>query len=554
MREFLKKSLFLLTAIFCFALTFGVFHPESKVALAEVNAGEKILIEDNCIDFSKVDKKRSTMDTLRIEKERIARSHDAENSQGPMGTDNSREKYMPSEVVYKTYGDIKRFEVDTILYFWNEGYPSAVKPESKKYFFFEVEIHVSANAEDWQLVPCDYSVSEPKDQGAFPSDEWACITYFNKDELPSGMRFIKIYLIGQIGLCDEGGSVFGYENEGNLSNDPWYTFNNIHTYYNSWAPFIERVGIYADENATIDVAVDALKIDNKNKTLRKGETFALKASRTLSTDPVYREVEDYSEYEIKIREGEEYVNVNTATGEITVVDSYAEKNGKVVFYLEKDGVYTDDFILSLILPVESISISAQASVVRVGSDYIPLNISILPLEATDTTVEWICVDANGNVVNSAVEITGAGMLKGLQAGTYKVKGVVDGKTSNEISVTVEERTKVVISGTFKLSVGDSVALAVEITPDSAKSLPVTWSIVENDGIATIENGKLIAKKIGICTLRATVDGQTVETYVEIWGKEEDKSEEGCSSVLTFASVGLLTVMSAFVLANKKRKE
>lgn len=551
MRKILKKSLLLLMTICCFAFTFGAIRLESNATVAEVCTGEKILIEDNCSDFSKVDKLRSSMETLRIEKERIGRSHDTEDSQGPMGTDSSREKYLPSEVVYKAYGDIKRFELDTILYFWEAGYEEAVKPESKKYFFYEVEVHASKDGEDWQLIPCDYSVSEPKDQGAFPSDEWACITYFNKNDLPLGMRFIKIYLIGQVGLCDEGGAVFGYENEENLSSDPWYTFNNIHTYYNSWAPFVERVGIYADENATIDVAVNALKIDNINKTLRMGESFLLKASRTLSTDPIYKEIEDYSDYQIILREGAEYVNVNDSTGEITVVDGYAVKNGKVVLYLEKDGVFTDDFTLSLILPVDSVSISARTTVIRIGSDYVPIEISILPLDATNTSIEWCYTDADGNEVESALEITGEGMLKGLKAGRYVVKGTVDGKVSNEISFTVEERTKAVIKGEFMLRVGDKVNLILEITPDSAKTLPVSWSIVENDGIAVIENGVLKAKKIGVCTLRATVDGQTVETYVEIWGK--DKESTGCSSSIKYTLTGLLTFVGATFVASKKRK-
>ena len=549
----MKKGFERIARLFVCALCIlvGTIGAVKITASAAVSVGEQVLIEDDCNDFTNVDKSHSDMDTLRIENERIARNHDAEDSQGPMGTDDSRKKYMPSALVYKVYGDIKRFEVDTVLYFWKAGYESAVKPESKKYFFFEVEMHVSTDAENWQLVECDYTVEKPKDEDLFPADEWATVRYFNKEELPAGMRYLKIYLIGQIGLCDEGGTVFDYESTGNLSADPWYTFQNISNYYNSWAPFVERVGIYADESTVIEEAIHSLRIDNKEKTLRKGEQYSIALMATLSTDPAWQPVTDFSEFSVVIKEGAEYVDVDPTSGMLTVVDGYAAKNGKVILYVEKDGVYTDDLTISLILPVESVVLSAETTTVRVGSDYIPLGIGITPQEATNVTPEWVVKDGEGKEVSDAIDVTAEGMLKGVKAGTFTVSAIIDGVQSNAVQIIVQERTKATIEGEFKLRVGDKIKLEIVITPDSAKTLPVVWSIVEEDGIAVIENGELKALAIGICTLRATVDGQTVEKYVEI--RSAAAKEKSCSGSIISPITAVSVVAFAALTAIKKRK-
>ena len=86
-------------------------------------------------------------------------------------------------------------------------------------------------------------------------------------------------------------------------------------------------------------------------------------------------------------------------------------------------------------------------------------------------------------------------------------------TSPEITVTVEPST-------IELEVGDTKTITATVS-DSSKT--VTWSS-DDTNVATVENGKVTAKKAGTTKITATVEGKTANCSVTVKEKKEEIKE------------------------------
>ncbi len=86
-------------------------------------------------------------------------------------------------------------------------------------------------------------------------------------------------------------------------------------------------------------------------------------------------------------------------------------------------------------------------------------------------------------------------------------------TSPEITVTVEPST-------IELEVGDTKTITATVS-DSSKT--VTWSS-DDTNVATVENGKVTAKKAGTTKITATVEGKTANCSVTVKEKKEEVKE------------------------------
>ena len=86
-------------------------------------------------------------------------------------------------------------------------------------------------------------------------------------------------------------------------------------------------------------------------------------------------------------------------------------------------------------------------------------------------------------------------------------------TSPEITVTVEPST-------IELEVGDTKTITATVS-DSSKT--VTWSS-DDTNVATVENGKVTAKKAGTTKIIATVEGKTANCSVTVKEKKEEVKE------------------------------
>ena len=187
----------------------------------------------------------------------------------------------------------------------------------------------------------------------------------------------------------------------------------------------------------------------------------------------------------------------------------------------KDGVheaYTSTCDIRVYVPVESISLSTTAKTLAVGESY-TLVAKVMPENATAQGLNWSSSD-NGLAINSAGGITA------VRPGVYRVT-VISREEGNSVrntcTVTVvekkteEEVTDIALSlASITLTEGATLTFNAKVMPASTAAQGVTWSSSASE-IATVENGKVTAKKAGKCTITAKskAKGSKVEAKCEI---------------------------------------
>ncbi|MGP1460272.1 MAG: BspA family leucine-rich repeat surface protein [Bacteroides sp.] len=187
----------------------------------------------------------------------------------------------------------------------------------------------------------------------------------------------------------------------------------------------------------------------------------------------------------------------------------------------KDGgheAYTSTCEIRVYVPVESISLSTTAKTLAVGESY-TLVAKVMPENATEQRLRWNSSD-NGLAINYAGGITA------VRPGVYRVTvtSQEEGSTvRNTCTVTVvekkteEEVTDIALSlASITLTEGATLTFNAKVMPASAAAQGVTWSSSASE-IATVENGKVTAKKVGKCTITAKskAKGSKVEAKCEI---------------------------------------
>ena len=187
----------------------------------------------------------------------------------------------------------------------------------------------------------------------------------------------------------------------------------------------------------------------------------------------------------------------------------------------KDGVheaYTSTCDISVYVPVESISLATTAKTLAVGESY-SLVAKVMPENATEQRLSWESSD-------KGLAINYVGGITAVRPGVYTVTVTSQEKGStvrNTCTVTVvekkpeEEVTDIALSlASITLTEGATLTFNAKVMPASAAAQGVTWSSSASE-IATVENGKVTAKKAGKCTITAKskAKGSKVEAKCEI---------------------------------------
>lgn len=158
------------------------------------------------------------------------------------------------------------------------------------------------------------------------------------------------------------------------------------------------------------------------------------------------------------------------------------------------------------------------------------------------------------------------ILKALKSGTVKITATLNGVVSNEIEITVSAPVTGISldKSTAEMKVGDELTLTATVQPEGSTG-EVVWTS-SDESIATVENGKVVAKKAGTVTITAKVGDKSATCSVTVTEKNDggntgdtdgtDKPETsgGCSSSagISFLAVSaLLCVGAAVVLFRKK---
>lgn len=172
------------------------------------------------------------------------------------------------------------------------------------------------------------------------------------------------------------------------------------------------------------------------------------------------------------------------------------------------------FINLLILTIPTI-VNAQGITLNKSSIMIGIGTS-------ETLKYTLQPGTNNNIIwkssNSNVAIVENGKVTGLQEGTT----IITAKAGNQQSTCKVTVTKnfIAVKGiklnksSVNLSVGSSEQLIKTITPSNATNQKITWSS-SNTSVATVENGKIIAKKEGSAIITASISGYNATCKVTV---------------------------------------
>ena len=156
------------------------------------------------------------------------------------------------------------------------------------------------------------------------------------------------------------------------------------------------------------------------------------------------------------------------------------------------------------IAVTGVSVSPGSLSGKVGESS-PLTADVKPDNASNKNVSWtssnedVATVSNGNVT-----------FKGKGTATITVT-TNDGNYSATASVSVESKDvpveSVSVSGESSVTVGSSITLSANVSPDGAKYDGVKWSSSDSS-IATVDGGKVTGVKAGEATITAEAGGKS----------------------------------------------
>ena len=190
-----------------------------------------------------------------------------------------------------------------------------------------------------------------------------------------------------------------------------------------------------------------------------------------------------------------------------VVTGVSKGNTKVIVTTEEGG-----FTAECTVNVDGIEIKGFERVggrdITIGENQTrQLQVSITPENATDKKIQW----TSTNEAVAAVDENG--LVTSKSAGTAIITAKTNNGLQTEFFITVDSPVKS-ISLNYKnatLNPGKTLKLIATISPSNASNKKITW-ISANDTIATVSNGVVTAKKIGVTYISAiSADGKVITT-------------------------------------------
>lgn len=240
-------------------------------------------------------------------------------------------------------------------------------------------------------------------------------------------------------------------------------------------------------------------------------------------------------------------------------------------YIDQDVTLRYDGTQQKFVPV-SLAISAEKTQLNAGESTAltltvdPSFISATPVfTSSDETVAK--VEAVTDEETAAVTY----VVKALTSGTAKIKVSLDGVVSNEIEITVSApATGVTLDKTTaEMKVGDELTLTATVQPEGSTDA-VVWTS-SDDSVATVENGKVVAKKAGTVTITAKAGEQSAVCTITVSEKsggndntgdtdkdntqtEEPETSGGCNSSagISLLAAGTLLCVGAAIVIFRKR--
>lgn len=392
---------------------------------------KKVLLSDECSDFSNVDQSRSDMTYFELHNGTIHKVFSSTLAQpnyavlGPGSVRTDAEKHGVPHLVYAAYGDISDFNISVIVYDENNG---ALIAANKNNYIGLVNIYGSADGESWTYIPVDFTASN--DVGSlFDKSNYSKLDLFNTGEIPAGTRYIRIDFVGQVSLSEtQSGADWTYAGHaGGIIYEEDY--DEIVLFYNSYSPLLKSVSLYAEGDAAIDSEVVEL-YGAEGMSVHIGGSLELELYqvRTDSDGPL--RITDFTGVEYRFVSGAEYVDLQDGTGILTVKEGYTGGAQAVRFTPVYEGLVGEEIEVRILVPVTKVSVTAEKTQLTVGES-VTLRAEVAPADATLAAVEWVLEEGEGVLLAD-------GTFRATAAGTVKIAAIADGVRSETIELQVSE--------------------------------------------------------------------------------------------------------------------
>ena len=171
------------------------------------------------------------------------------------------------------------------------------------------------------------------------------------------------------------------------------------------------------------------------------------------------------------------------------------------------------------VPVSKVELDKEQIELYVG-DTFGVNVTIEPTDATNKNVTW-------KSSNTKVAEVSVGKITAKGKGTATITVSSENGKTDKLTITVKEKPKenIEVTGisitpnTLTLKVKEEYNLNTTITPSNATNKKVTWTS-SNTSVATITDGKVVAKGKGTTTITATTQNGKKAT-IEVVVKENE---------------------------------
>ena len=321
---------------------------------------------------------------------------------------------------------------------------------------------------------------------------------------------------------------------------------------------------------------------NKAATLWGGPISGIGGPGGMEVGSTYVQNE-WSTFKLRVVNGLIQFYVNDMSTPLVTKQATNDLTGRIALFADDGcaGAFKDVYLGILddngdVVPykaVESVSIGNKQATAEVG-DKIDLNVSVLPADATDASVEY---DSSNPVVASIDKTDGTVTCITAGETTITVTSKEDPSKSDSFTLTVSTPSVPVSSvsitnKTDSAKVGDSLTLKVSVSPSNASDKSVTYASSDTS-IATVEDGVVSFLKAGTVTItvKSVADPSKSDSFtVTVTEKDEDPGENpggdpgedptdpepsgGCSSAVFGGSMALALVLAGGAAAVLRKKK
>lgn len=174
-----------------------------------------------------------------------------------------------------------------------------------------------------------------------------------------------------------------------------------------------------------------------------------------------------------------------------------------------DGGYTAECIVTVLQPVESVTLEKHNLSMKVG-DTESLNAQVSPSNADNKKILWSSSDEQSATVSDNGEV------KTLKPGVVWIKAIsednAEAKDSCKITITQPVTGIQLDHDSYQLNgIGESFNLDVSVLPSDATNSNVKWTS-SNESVCVVSNGTVVAVGEGVCVIIATTeDGGYIAT-------------------------------------------